>query len=154
MPVSPHIARLRAVVGHDLLLLPSASVFPVDDDGRLLLVRQAGSDDWSTLGGAVDIGESPSQAAVRESHEELGIGVRLTRLLDVLGGPEYEVTYPNGDTVAYVVAAYEARIVEGSPFVNDGELRDFGWFAREELPGLSLSPFTRALLTDIGIMPR
>ena len=88
MPISPHIARLRAVVGHELLLLPSASVFPVDDDGRLLLVRQAGSDDWSTLGGAVDIGESPAQAAVRESQEELGIGVRLTRLLDVLGGPE------------------------------------------------------------------
>jgi 8-oxo-dGTP pyrophosphatase MutT (NUDIX family) len=151
--ISPPIAWLRTVVGHDLLLLPSVAVFPVDDDGSVLLVPQAGSDNWSTLGGAVEIGESPAQAAVRESYEELGIRVQLTRLLDVLGGPGYKVTYPNGDQVAYVVSSYEARIVEGAPFVNDGELGGFGWFAREELPGLPLSRFTRTLPAETGIMP-
>jgi len=153
VPTPSHIAKLRAFVGHDLLLMPSVSVLPLDDDGRLLLVREAGLDTWSTLGGAVEIGETPAQAAVRESHEELGIGVRLTRLLDVLGGPDYEVTYPNGDRVAYVVSAYEARIAEGTPFVNDGELRDFGWFTLAELPGQPLSRLARALLTDTGIIP-
>jgi hypothetical protein len=37
MSISAHLARLRAVVGHDLLLLPSVSVLPVDQAGRLLL---------------------------------------------------------------------------------------------------------------------
>jgi 8-oxo-dGTP pyrophosphatase MutT (NUDIX family) len=151
MGISPHIARLRAVVGHELLLLPAVSVLPINDAGQLLLVREAGrDDDWGELGGAVDIGESPAQAAVREAREELGIGIRLVRLLDVLGGPDYEVTYPNGDRVAYVTAAYEARIIEGVPAVNDGELSGFAWFAPDELPQLRLSGFAHALLHATG----
>jgi ADP-ribose pyrophosphatase YjhB (NUDIX family) len=149
--IAAHIARLRAVVGHELLLLPSVSVLPVDDAGRVLLVRHAGHDDgWGVLGGAVDIGESPPEAAVREAREELGAGVVLTRLLDVLGGPDYEVSYPNGDRAAYVTAVYEARITEGTPAPGDGELSDVAWFTREELPLLRLSRFSRALLNATG----
>jgi 8-oxo-dGTP pyrophosphatase MutT (NUDIX family) len=150
VPTPSHIANLRAFVGHDLLLMPSVAVLPLDADGRLLLVREAGGDTWSTLGGAVEIGESPAQAAVRESREELGIGVRLTRLLDVLGGPDYEVSYPNGDRVAYVTAVYEARVVGGSPVVSDGEISELAWFGTGELPGLGLSRFARALLSATG----
>ena len=121
MGIAAHIARLRAVVGHELLLLPSVSVLPVDEAGRVLLVRHAGHDDgWGVLGGAVEVGESPAAAAVREAREEIGVDVRLVRLLDVLGGPDYEVSYPNGDRVAYVTAVYEARVAGGSPVVSDG----------------------------------
>src|SRR5215467_4358024 len=144
--MSAHVERLRAVVGHELLLLPSVSVLPVDEAGRVLLVRHRGHDDgWAVLGGAVDVGESPAAAAIREAREEIGAGVQLVRLLDVLGGPDYEVSYPNGDRVAYVAAVYEARIVTGLPAPSDGELSDIAWFTREELPGLRLSRFTRAL---------
>jgi hypothetical protein len=48
--IAAHIARLRAVIGHELLLLPSVSVLPVDEAGRVLLVRHAGYDDgWGVL---------------------------------------------------------------------------------------------------------
>ena len=108
--IPAHIARLRAAVGHDLLLLPSVSVLPVDQAGRLLLVRHAAHNDgWGVLGGAVEVGESPAEAAVRETREEIGVDVRLVRLLDVLGGPDYQVSYPNGDRTAYVTAVYRPR---------------------------------------------
>ena len=146
--MSAHIARLRAVVGHDLLLLPSVSVLPVDRAGRLLLVRHAGHHDgWAVLGGAVEIGESPAQAAVRETREEIGVEVRLTRLLDVLGGQDYEVEYPNGDRTAYVTAVYQAEITDGSPAADGGEICEVAWFTTGELPGLDLNRFTRALLS-------
>jgi ADP-ribose pyrophosphatase YjhB (NUDIX family) len=149
--IAAHIARLRAVVGHELLVLPSVSVLPLDTAGRVLLVRPAGHDDgWNILGGAVDPGESPAAAAVREAREEIGAGLELGRLLDVLGGPDYEVTYPNGDRVAYVTAVYEARIVSGSPAPADGELSEVAWFTPAELPGLHLSRFARALLEATG----
>ena len=153
MGIAAHIARLRAAVGHELLLLPSVSVLPVDQDGRLLLVRHAGHDDgWGVLGGAVDMGESPAQAAVREAREEIGVDVTLVRLLDVLGGPDYEVTYPNMDRTAYVTAVYEARIIEGFPEVADGELSEVGWFTAGQLPGLPLSRFSGALLRATGYL--
>jgi 8-oxo-dGTP pyrophosphatase MutT (NUDIX family) len=154
MGIAPHIARLRAFVGHELLLLPCVTILPVDEAGRVLLAWQAGhSDGWSTVGGAVDPGESPAEAAIREAREEIGVEIRLGHLLDVLGGPDYEVTYPNGDRVAYVTAVYEASVVEGVPAPADGELSEVGWFTPEELSTIPLSHFTRALLTATGYLP-
>ena len=109
------IARLWAAVGHQLLLLPSVSVLPVDQTGQLLLVRHAGHQDGWGVPGAVEIGESPAEAAVREAREEIGAKVQLARLLNVLGGPDYEVTYPNRDRTAYVTAVHEAEIIGGVP---------------------------------------
>jgi 8-oxo-dGTP pyrophosphatase MutT (NUDIX family) len=153
MSISAHLARLRAVVGHDLLLLPSVSVLPVDQAGRLLLVRHTGHDDgWGVLGGAVEVGESPAETAVRETREEIGVDVRLVRLLDVLGGADYQVNYPNGDRTAYVTAVYQATIINGSPAVSDDELTDVAWFAPEQLPRLELSRFSRALLSATGYL--
>lgn len=151
MGIAAHIARLRAVLGHELLLLPSVSVLPVDEAGRVLLVRHVGHDDgWGVLGGAVDVGESPAAAAVREAREEISADVQLVRLVDVLGGPDFEVSYPNGDRTAYVTAVYEARIITGSPAPGNGELSELAWFTRGQLPGLQLSWFSRALLHTAG----
>jgi 8-oxo-dGTP pyrophosphatase MutT (NUDIX family) len=155
MGISPHVARLRAAVGHELLVLPCVTVLPADERGRVLLAWHAGhTDGWGTVGGAVDPGESPAQAAVREAREEIGVGIRLGRLLTVLGGPDYEITYPNGDRVAYVPAVYEAEIISGSPAPSDGELSEVAWFSPAELRTLRLSRFTRALLTATGHLTR
>jgi ADP-ribose pyrophosphatase YjhB (NUDIX family) len=96
------------------------------------------------------VGESPAAAAVREAREEIGVDVELVRLLDVLGGPDYEVRYPNGDQAAYVTAFFEARIIKGSPAPADGELSELAWFTPGQLPGLRLNRFTRALLHATG----
>ncbi|HEY2519052.1 MAG TPA: NUDIX domain-containing protein [Streptosporangiaceae bacterium] len=152
--MSEHVRRLRAAVGHDLLLLPSVSVLPVDEAGRVLLVRHAGHDDgWGVLGGAVEIGESPAQAAVREAREEIGVPVRLRGLIAALGGPDFEVTYPNGDRAAYVTSVYDAKIVSGTPRPADGELSEVGWFSPAGLTGVPLSRLSRALLRAIGRVP-
>ena len=151
MGIAAHIARLRSVVGHELLLLPSVSVLPADEAGRILLVREAGQDDgWGTVGGAVEPGESPAAAAVREAREEIGADIELTRLVDVVGGPDYEVTYPNGDRVAYVAAVYEARIVDGSPAPGDGEISELAWFGPDELPAVPLTTFALSVLRASG----
>ncbi|WP_425600059.1 NUDIX domain-containing protein [Ornithinimicrobium sufpigmenti] len=65
MPVAPHIARLREKVGHDLLLLPSVAVLPLDNSGRVLIARQTEFGTYATVGGSVDVDESPLDAARR-----------------------------------------------------------------------------------------
>ena len=51
MAISPHIARLRAAVGSELLLLPSVSVLPTDAAGRLLLgTPEADGDELVAVG--------------------------------------------------------------------------------------------------------
>ncbi|MFG1673828.1 NUDIX domain-containing protein [Micromonospora sp. NPDC049282] len=151
MAMSSHLARLRALIGHDLIQMPSVSVIVVDDHARLLLVRHAGlRDGWAVPGGAVDIGESPVDAARREIREEIGIRISEPRLLDVLGGADYEVTYPNGDRVAYVTAVYRAGVADGTPAPDHDEISELGWFAPPQLPEVSLNRFTRALLRTTG----
>jgi ADP-ribose pyrophosphatase YjhB (NUDIX family) len=147
MAMSEHVARLRAAVGHDLLLLPSVSLLITDDAGRLLLVRHAGhGDEWDVPGGAVEVGESPAATAVREAREEIGVDVRLLRLVDVLGGPDFEVVYPNGDRVAYVTSVYAAKVVAGVPTADGDEIGEVRWFTVEDLADPPLSRFARALL--------
>lgn len=154
MAISPYVARLRAHVGTELLLLPSAAVLPVDARGRILLVRHRGHHDgWGLVGGAVEIGESPAETAVREAREEIGVDVRPVRLLDVLGGPDYEVTYPHGDRVAYVTAVYQVEIVGGVAAPDGDELDEVRWFDRRELPGLVVSRFAGSVLRATGYLP-
>jgi 8-oxo-dGTP pyrophosphatase MutT (NUDIX family) len=63
----------------------------------------------------------PRQTAVREAKEEIGVQIQLTGLLDVLGGPDFEVTYPHGDRCAYVVPGVGQRQVHSAlPLVVNG----------------------------------
>lgn len=149
MGISPHLARLRAMIGPELIQLPSVSVLVVDDTGRIMLVRHAGHDEgWAVPGGAVEIGESPARAAVREIREETGVDIGEPRLLDVLSGPDFEVTYPNGDRVAYVTAVYQAELIGGTPAPDQDEISEIGWFTPARLP--DLNRFARGLLRATG----
>jgi ADP-ribose pyrophosphatase YjhB (NUDIX family) len=151
--ISPHIRRLRDLVGHELLVLPSVAVLPRDGAGRLLLVRTIDFGRWATIGGAVEPDESPDDAARREAEEEAGVIVRLDPVLAVLGGPEYRVTYPNGDESAYFVTVYGATMIGGPPRPDGDETSAVEWWAPEELPGLGVGPLTRALLRAVGMYP-
>lgn len=51
--------------------------------GKILLVQRHDNERWCMPGGAADVGESPSQGAVREAWEETGLRVRAVRLIGV-----------------------------------------------------------------------
>lgn len=55
-------------------------VLLLDPQDRVLLIHERiehGRTHWLTPGGGVEVGEEPSQAAVREVYEETGLRVRL-----------------------------------------------------------------------------
>jgi ADP-ribose pyrophosphatase YjhB (NUDIX family) len=151
MPVAPHIARLRAHIGHDLLLLPSVAVLPVDPRGRVLLVRQTDFGAFATIGGAVDEDESPADAARRELLEETGLQMGELELIAAIGGPEFRISYPNGDQVAYVSTVYVTRVQEKLVATPDeDEVDAVGWFTREELVDPVVGAFALNTFRAIG----
>lgn len=154
MPISDYLRQLRERVGHDLVLLPSVSVLLWDDDGRLLLMREARTGRWQTIGGMVDPDESPWDAARREALEESGLTVRLERVRAALGGPGYRVHYPNGDLCSYVSTVFDAVVEPGSPVgpVDADEVAAVAWFAPDEIASLDLDPLNRHLLRDAGVI--
>jgi 8-oxo-dGTP pyrophosphatase MutT (NUDIX family) len=151
MPISPYIRKMRESIGRELLLVPSVAVLPRDRSGRILLVKQADTGRWATIGGSVEVDEDPAVAAVREAAEEAGVDVRLTRLLTAVGGPEFRITYPNGDRTAYVSIVYEAEVVGGSPRPDYDETVDVAWFELDALAAIELGDFARHMFTRLGL---
>jgi ADP-ribose pyrophosphatase YjhB (NUDIX family) len=65
---------------------PVACAIPVDDEGRVILLRRAfdpGRGLWTFPGGFVDLGESVEEAAHRETDEELRMAIELGPLVGV-----------------------------------------------------------------------
>ena len=149
MGMSEYVRRIREKVGHDLLFWPSVACLVRDDNGSLLLVRHVDGH-WTLPGGAVDPGESPAEAARRETREEASVDVDLLRLAGVFGGyPDFHIVYANGDEVAWVTAIFEARIVRGDPKPGDDETAEVRWVTFDEALRMDTSPGTRHVLESV-----
>lgn len=148
MAISDYLRSLRAHIGSDLVLLPSVAVMARDAGGRLLLARDRATGLWQTVGGGMDPNEQPADAAVREAFEETGLLVEPTRIIGVYAGPQFCLTYPNGDTVSYVGISFAARVVGGAERPCDDEVDRLGWFDREQALALPMAPHTRLLIED------
>jgi 8-oxo-dGTP diphosphatase len=133
MGMSEYVAGLRSHVGTGLLMLPSACGVVVDDRGLVLLGRRADTGRWALPAGAVDPGEQPAEAAVREVFEETGVRIAVQRLAGVA---LREAIYPNGDLCQYLTVWFRCRPVGGRAVVNDEESTAVDWFSFDALPDL------------------
>lgn len=148
MTRSAYVAAVRARIGTDLLMLPGATAV-IRDDERFLLARHRHSGLWSLIGGAVEPGEEPAEAVVREVREETGSEVAVVGIVGAYGGPSLMVRYPNGDEVAYVTTAYECRLIDGAePQPDQVELVELAWFDRSEIATLSRRDWIDRVIAD------
>jgi 8-oxo-dGTP diphosphatase len=101
----------------------AAVIFDADD--RVLLIRENyHRRRYGFPGGAVEPGESPLDAVVRETFEETGTRVFVDRLVGL-----YQLE--NG----LLVHLFRCRIVEGTLTVpKTGEIAEVGWFDAGALP--------------------
>jgi 8-oxo-dGTP pyrophosphatase MutT (NUDIX family) len=134
-------------------LLPAVSVHITDDAGCLLLVHQVDRQQWGTVGGAIEPGESPADAAVREASEETGLTVEVTGPVAALGGSAFEMTYPNGDRCAYLSIVFDARVTGGALTPDGEEVSQCRWFTRPELAAADISSVSRSVLLATGWLP-
>lgn len=136
MPISDYLASLRTRVGHDLLMMPCAAAIVRDDEGRVLLQRRSDTGTWGVPGGALDPGEHPAQACVREVYEETGLIVRPVSVVAVETHPV--TTYPNGDIVQPIVTLFACQVEGGELGSLDGESLELRFFSMAELPAVDL----------------
>lgn len=64
--MTSYIMELRGLVGNRLLLLPSVAAVIHDRKGNLLLQEKASGEGWSLPAGAIEPGETPQEAVMRE----------------------------------------------------------------------------------------
>ncbi len=150
MPISEYLRDLRAMVGTRLLHVASAAGLIRDGDGRVLLVQHAAAGGiWACPGGAIDPGEAPQDAVVREVWEETGLLVEPHTLCGTFGGREFFVRYDNGDEVNYVITVFACRPVGGTLVADGDETLDARFVPVDEMSRLRLSAWSRIVLPTL-----
>jgi ADP-ribose pyrophosphatase YjhB (NUDIX family) len=117
-----------------------AAVVFIEQDHQVLLVQRAMPPEvgkWGLPAGYIDLGEDPQAAAIRETLEETGLTVKITRLLDVM--------FNTGQTPPVIIIIYAAQIVAGQLLPAD-DASDARWFNAADLPDLAFES-TRLILT-------
>jgi ADP-ribose pyrophosphatase YjhB (NUDIX family) len=95
-------------------LVPSVTAVVRRPDGTLLLVRRSDNGLWALPGGAVDIGESVSQAVTREVEEETGILVRVVGLVGIYSDPRHVIVYDDGEARQQFSLCFTTEVLGGS----------------------------------------
>jgi ADP-ribose pyrophosphatase YjhB (NUDIX family) len=105
----------------------------------ILLVRERSNGKWTLPGGWVDVGESPSEAVVREVREESGYATRAVKLLALYDRDKH----PHPPHPWHIwKACFLCQLVDGIQHNVDAEISQARFFARDALPELDATRIT------------
>jgi len=107
---------------------PPISMAIITSGARVLMIRRREREGkllWAFPGGGIEAGETPEQAAVRETAEEVGLEVKAVKTLGDRVHPQ------TGRHMTYVAC----EVVAGEAFVADvEELAEVSWIRLEDIP--------------------
>jgi ADP-ribose pyrophosphatase YjhB (NUDIX family) len=129
-------------------LVPSVNVVVVNDAGDILMIRRTDNDNWAVPGGAIDLGESVGQAAVRETREESGIECEITGIVGIYSDPKHVILYTsNGEARQEFSIVLTARPLSGQP-TPSSESSEVRWVSESEVPDYTMDRSMRIRIND------
>jgi ADP-ribose pyrophosphatase YjhB (NUDIX family) len=129
-------------------LVPSVNVVVVSDADEILLIRRTDNGNWAVPGGAIDLGESVAQAAVRETLEESGIDCEITGIAGIYSDPRQVILYTsNGEVRQEFSIVLTARPLTGQP-TPSSESSEVRWVPASEVLGYTMDRSMRIRIND------
>jgi ADP-ribose pyrophosphatase YjhB (NUDIX family) len=129
-------------------LVPAVNVVVVDDTGEILLIRRTDNGNWAVPGGAIDLGESVAQAAVRETLEESGIECAITGIVGIYSDPKHVILYTsNGEARQEFSIVLIARPLGGHP-TPSSESSEVRWVAVSDVHRYTMDRSMRIRIND------
>jgi ADP-ribose pyrophosphatase YjhB (NUDIX family) len=119
---------------------------------RLLLVREREDGCWTLPGGWAEVGQSAAESVEREVLEESGYVVKAAKLLACWDRNKHP--HPAIPFHAYKLL-FECELIGGAPRASE-ETTEVGFFARHEIPPLSLTrvlPYQIEFIFEAGANP-
>ncbi|MFC5828741.1 NUDIX hydrolase [Nonomuraea insulae] len=124
-------------------LVPSVNVIVTNAAGELLMIRRTDNDNWAVPGGAIDLGESIPQAAIRETLEETGIVCEITGLAGTYSDPRHVILYTsNGEARQEFSIVLTGQAVSGEP-TPSSESREVRWVHHSQVAELQMDKSMR-----------
>ncbi len=133
-------------------IVVAVTVFVLDDEHRVLLIRRTDNALWALPGGAQDFGEYISETAVRETREEAGTDVAVCGVVGIYTNPNHVVEYSDGEVRQQFSICFRGRYISGEPTPSD-ESSEVRWVPRDALDELPIHPSMR-LRIDHGYEDR
>ena len=128
-------------------MVPSVNVVVVNEAGDVLMIRRSDNGNWAVPGGAIDLGESMVQAAVRETREETGIECEITGLVGIYTDPKHLILYTSNGEVRQEFSILLTAVVIGGQPTPSSESSEVRWVPREDLAGYQMD---RSMRLRIG----
>jgi ADP-ribose pyrophosphatase YjhB (NUDIX family) len=129
-------------------LVPSVNVVVTNDADEILMIRRTDNDNWAVPGGAIDLGESVAQAAVRETREESGIECEITGIVGIYSDPKHVLLYTsNGEVRQEFSIVLIARPLSGQP-TPSSESSEVRWVPVSEVRDYTMDRSMRIRIND------
>lgn len=144
-PILPDHRRVKTCTGCGFVYFQGPKLVAgclVESENRVLLLRRGIEPSlglWTFPGGYVDLGETPAEAAIRETVEEVGMNVRIRALMGIYTDAAHPIT---------AVAVYLAEPGPEPPALSS-EATEVRYFAADEIPWADLAfTTTRHTMSD------
>jgi len=130
-----YIKWIRERVGQERVIINYSGGWVENEDGLVMLQKRSKEKEiWGFPGGAINIGETAMEAAIREVKEESGF---LTEVIKFLGVYTCNLeTYPNSDKTHSIVFFFKLKILSGDIRIDNIETHDIQFFHKDSLPNL------------------
>jgi ADP-ribose pyrophosphatase YjhB (NUDIX family) len=133
-------------------IVVACTAFVLDDQDRVLMIQRSDNGLWSIPGGAMDIGETIAQTAIRETKEETGIDIEVTGIVGVYSNPNHVMAYENGEVRQQFSICFSGRPLGG--FLSGSEeATSTSWVDRSTLSTLAVHPSIRLRISH-GFQPQ
>jgi len=123
-------------------LVPAATVFVQDDQGKVLLIQRSDNGLWSLPGGGMELGETIVQCAEREVLEETGYAVKVVDIIGTYSDPRQVIAYDDGEVRQQFAISFRALLVGGEARTSP-ESPSVRWFDPVALDEVPMNPATR-----------
>jgi ADP-ribose pyrophosphatase YjhB (NUDIX family) len=120
----------------------AVSAIVQDPTGRLLMIRRTDNDKYAIPGGGQDVGETLTQAVIREIEEETGIHVEVTGLIGLYSNPNHVIAYDDGEVRQEFSICFRAQPL-GGELRTSNESKEVHWVEPDHLPDLDIHPSIR-----------
>ena len=139
-------STLKSLMNHPGYATPKVDVrAAVIENNKILLVQESSDKKWAMPGGWADVGDIPSEVAIRETYEESGYRVKPVKVIGV-----YDANRLGGHLELFHAfkIIFLCDLIGGEPKVSD-ETLDVGFFSFDNLPPLSLNRTNQKHIDEI-----
>ena len=119
-------------------MVPSVNVVITNETGEILLIRRSDNGNWAVPGGAIDLGESMTDAAVRETREETGIDCTVTGIVGIYTDPRHVILYTSNGEARQEFSILLTGAATGGQPTPSSESTEVRWVPPGDLPGYQM----------------